>query len=293
MSTNKVVVREVDDFMADFQPIYQPIFALFLAKAKKYSEVVGKITNRRLEVVGDVRSKHITPKDTEIKQISATDSKKVFKKYFLGSQYTESVLQDHDGVEDVVSQVLDEHNRQADDFLFLGDGTSAETAENSGLFWSTDSNYKLEASTEIDNASGYLPSLHAKIMATVELANKLPGRKVLMIYGDVIPTYLSSIYSTSAPVVFRNVLQDAMNATNQDWEIIMVPSDVSLGNVDGWIAVNMDQVQLHYTTVPVLKNQGVNDEEGHTWHNFLMGSMMVEVKQKNGIIRQPVTFEAP
>lgn len=290
MSTNKVVLREVDEFMADYQPIYQAIFPLFLSRAKKYSEVVGKVTNRRLEVVGDVRSKHITPKDTEIKQISSTDSKKVFKKYFLGSQYTESVLQDHDGIEDVVAQVLDEHNKQADDLLFLGDGSAANNVENNGLFWSADSNYTLENSTEIDNANGYLPSLHSKIMATVNEANKLPGRKVLMIYGSLIPVYLTSIYSTSAPVVFRKVLEDAMGP---NWEIIIVPEDINLGNVNGWIAVNMDQIMLHYTTVPVLKNQGVNDEEGHTWHNFLMGSMMVEVRAKNGIIRQPVTFEAP
>ena len=77
-----------------------------------------------------------------------------------------------------------------------------------------------------------------------------------------------------------------------NWSIVLVPSDINLGNVNGWIAVNMDQIMLHYTTVPVLKGQGINEEKGHSWHNFLMGSMMVEVLALYGIVRQPVTFEA-
>lgn len=289
MSTNKVVLKEVDQFMADYQPVYQAIFPLFLSKSKKYAELVGKLTNRRLNAVGDIRSKHITPKDTEIKQISAKEGEKVFKKYFLGSQYTESVLQDSEGLNDVIVQALDEHNKHQDDLLFLGEGTSASNMVNNGLFWSNDANYVLENSLEVDKgtAADHLADLHTQIMATVTKADKISGRKILFVYGSTACAKMSSVYSTS-PVVFRKVLEDAMGP---NWSIVLVPSDVALtGN--GWIAVNMDQIMLHYTTVPVLKDQGVNGEKGHSWHNFLMGSMMVEVLALYGIVRQPVTFEA-
>lgn len=286
--TNKIVVKTVDQFMADYVPVYQPIFPLLLAKSKQYAEQVGTVTNKRLEVKGDVRNKHITPKDTEMHQINSKLGSKVFKKYFLGSQYTESQLQDSEGLNDVVAQVLDEHNKHMDDLLFLGEGTSASTMINNGLFWSDDANYVLETSAEVQNDSGHLPDMHTKIMATVTKANKIAGRKVLFVYGETAIAKLSAVYSSS-PVVFRKVLEDAMGP---NWSIVEVPSDVNLGSVNGWIAVNMDQILVHYTTVPQLKAQGINEEGMYSWHNFLMGSCMVEVLALYGIIRQPVTFEA-
>jgi hypothetical protein len=36
--------------------------------------------------------------------------------------------------------------------------------------------------------------------------------------------------------------------------------------------VNLDQVKLHYTALPKLKAQGVNEEKMYSWHNFIMGS---------------------
>lgn len=290
MSTNKVQLKTVDQFMAGFIPTYQPMFPLFLGKAKQYAEQVGKITNKRLNAVGDIRSKHITPKDTEIKQISSREGSKIFKKYFLGSQYTESNLQDHEGLDDVVAQALDEHNRHQDDLLFLGEGTAGNNVVNNGLFWSGDENYILENSIEVDKgtAADHLADMHTQIMADAIEADKLSGRKVLFVYGSTAVAKMSSIYSTS-PVVFRKVLEEALGP---NWSIVLVPSDVALSTANGWICVNMDQAMLHYTTVPKLKGQGINEEEGHSWHNFLMGSMMLEVLVYGAIRRQPVTFEA-
>ena len=71
-----------------------------------------------------------------------------------------------------------------------------------------------------------------------------------------------------------------------------MPTAVTPAGVQGWIVVNLDQIKFHYTVLPNLKAQGVNDEKMYTWHNFLMGSCMVEVLAENGIIHQPATFEA-
>lgn len=286
--TNKVVLKEVDEFMADYVPVYSPLFGLFLGKAKQYAEQVGVLNFKRLEAIGDLRNKHITPKDTEIKQISVKEGSKSFKKYFLASQYTESDFQDHERLNDVVSQVLDEHNKHQDDLLFLGEGTSAATVANNGLFWSADSNYTLESSVEVaaGTAADHLLDMHTKIMTTATKANKIAGRKVLFVYGTTAIAKLSSVYSTS-PVVFRKVVEDALGP---NWSIVEVPSDINLGSVNGWLAVNLDQIMLHYTSVPQLKAQGMNEEKMYTWHNFVMGSCMVEVLALYGIVRQPVTF---
>ena len=108
MATNKLVLRDVDQIMADFKPIYQPIFPLFLSGAQKHALEVGKLNFKRMEAVGDIRSQHVTPKDTVLKQIVAKESSKTFKIYPFASQFVQSTLQDGAQSEDIVRQVLDD-----------------------------------------------------------------------------------------------------------------------------------------------------------------------------------------
>lgn len=285
--TNKIALKEVDQFMSDFKPVYAPIFPLFAGRMKQYAEQVGVQNIFRLDAVGDIRQKHYTPKDTEIKQIVSKLSSKIYKKYFLKGQYRQSKLQDADGISDVIAQSLDEHFRHQDDLLFLGEGTSASDMINNGLFWSSDPNYRLENSTAVSAGSdAHLSDLHTKMMVTAGVANKLSGKKVMFVYGSTAISKMSALHA-SAPVPFQKTLAEALGV---GWEIVLVPSDVTLGSVNGWIAVNMDQVLLHMTSFPKLDAQGVNDENGYSWHNFLMGSCMLEVLVDDAIVRQPCTF---
>jgi hypothetical protein len=286
--TNKIALREVEQFMADYKPVYQPIFPLFLGKAQSYSEEVGKMDFKRLEAMGDLRLKHVTPKDTELKQISAREGAKTFKKYFLANQYVQSNLQDRQGLEDVIAQVLDENNKLADDLLLLGEGTSASTMINNGLYWSSDANYVLESSVEVQNDNAWLTDLHAKVVTSKIKADLVAGRKIVMFYGETMMPKVNGLYAASAQP-FKASLQAVLGP---NYSIAELPADVTPSSANGWIIVNMDQVKLHYTTVPVLKAQGVNEEKMYSWHNFLAGSMMLEVLVSKAIIRQPVTFEA-
>src|SRR5687768_16190942 len=112
MPTNKVQLRAVEDFMSDYQPTYQPVYPLLLGKSQAYNEEVGSVDFRRANTVGDIRARQLTPKDTEIRQIAVGEAKKTFKKYFLANQFVQSALQDQQGLEDIVAQVLDEHQKQ-------------------------------------------------------------------------------------------------------------------------------------------------------------------------------------
>src|SRR5215210_4575778 len=134
MPTNKVMLRSVEQFMADYKPIYTPIYSALLGNSQAYSEEAGKVSFNRLEAVGDLRAKHITPKDTVIEQIAAIEKSKVFKKYFLGKQFIQSALQDNSRTEQVIAQVLNEHNKHMDDLVLLGEGTSTSDMINNGLF---------------------------------------------------------------------------------------------------------------------------------------------------------------
>jgi hypothetical protein len=88
---------------------------------------------------------------------------------------------------------------------------------------------------------------------------------------------------------FKSALGQVLGA---NYSIVEMPADVTPSGTNGWIIVNLDQVKLHYTVLPQLKAQGINEEKMYSWHNFLMGSMMLEVLASKAIVRQPVTFEA-
>lgn len=279
--TNKIVLRSVDEFMAGYTPVYNPLYPLFMNRGRQYSEQFGTVTNRVLQTVGDIRNKQFTPKDSEIKQIAVREGSKTFKKVFYGSQFVQSSFQDLQGAEDMVGQVLDEHHKQADEEL-LGNSL------NSGLYTSTDDNYTLKNSVEIDKdgTNGHLDDLYSKLISIKQEADQVSGQKMIILYGSTLmPKYNALFTSVAKP--FRAVAQEAMPGT----PIVDMPSDVTpAGN--GFIVVNMDQIVLHWTTLPVLKDQGLDARRNEYWFNFLMGSMMVEVKASKGIIRQPLTLEA-
>ncbi len=290
MPTNKIALRTVEEFMADYVPVYQPIYPLFLGKSQQYASEVGKLDFRRVNAVGDIRAKHITPKDTEMRQISVMEGKKSFRKYFLANQFTLSEFQDNQGVEEVVSQVLDEHQVQADELFLLGEGTSGSDVVNNGLFWSGDANYTLNGSTEIQDAGtdDFLGDLHAKMVSTAEDANQIAGRKVMIVYGTLLLPQFNSLYASSSRP-FKQVLAEVLGP---NYSLVVLPKAATPANANGWISANLDQTKLHYTELPQLLASGSNEEKMYLWFNFMMGSMMLEVLAKDGIIRQPCTFEA-
>ncbi len=282
--TNKPVLRSVEDFMAGYTPVYQPLYTAFLGKSQAYSQEAGLQSFRRVEAVGDIRQKIITPKDTEIKQISVQEGSKTFKKYFLANQFTLSRFQDRQGVEDVNAQVLDEHQKQMDDLLITGGG------ENNGLYTSSDANYVLESSGEVaqDANDEYLAGLHTDVMANVADAELLSGRKLIIFYGSNIIPLFDSIYSNGTKP-FKSVLQEVLGPS---YSLAKMPAAVTPNSAHGWIIVNLDQVKMHYTALPQLMGQGINEEKMYYWSNFLMGSVMLEVLASGAIIRQPATLQA-
>ncbi len=188
----------------------------------------------------------------------------------------------------MIAQVLDEHQRHADDLLLLGEGTSASNMINNGLFWSNDPNYVLESSVEVDNANAWLTDLHAKIVTSKIKADLVSGKKIVLFYGATMMPKVNGLYAASA-MPFKSSLQQVLGS---NYSIAELPADVTPSGANGWMIVNVDQVKLHYTTLPKLAAQGVNEEKMYSWHNFLAGSMMLEVLASKAIIRQPVTFEA-
>lgn len=286
--TNKIVLRTVEEFMSGYIPRYQPIYPLLMANSQAYEESVGKINFHTLDAVGDIRAKHITPKDTEIRQVSVMDTTKTFKKYFLANQYVQSLLQSREDIEGIVAQVLDEHQKQMDDLVLLGEGTAANNVINNGLYWSGDANYVLNNSDEIANSPDTQNEMYELLMSTFASAREISGRKALIVYGSTALSKLDSLLPEQA-VSVKQLVDAGIGA---EASLIRLPSAVTPSSANGWIIVNLDQVKLHYVTMPSLVSQGINEEKVYSWHNFMMSSAMVEVQAPGAVIRQPVTFEA-
>jgi hypothetical protein len=290
-STNKVVLRDVDQFMADYTPVYQPLYPLFLQNSQQYSEEVGVLNFKRLEAIGDIRGSHITPKDTDIKQIAVKEGSKTFKKYFLAKQFVQSSLQDQTRTDDVTRQVLDEHQKQFDEIFVKGEGTQNSDVFNNGLFWSGDTNLTVNGSYELDKNSdaGHAIDLHSKVMEQAEIANAIAGRKVVIYYGSNIIPIVNGLFA-AAPVSVKGRIQESLGAGYAG--SVNLLSNLTPASNHGFMIVNLDQCKLHYTTLPQLKAQGINEEKMYSWHNFLTGSCMLELLASGAIIKQPLTLEA-
>ncbi len=288
MATNRVMLRSVEEFMADYRPVYTPLYTALLGNSQAYSEEAGKVSFNRLEAVGDLRAKHITPKDTVIDQISVRENSKTFKKYFLGKQFIQSALQDNSRTEQVIAQVLDESQKHMDDLVLLGEGTSDSTMINNGLYWSNDANYVLDSEVDYgDISDDPLVDLHRQMMVTMNRAKQIDGQKLVVVYGSELLPYFNGVYAASS-MPFKSVLAQVLGS---DFAFAEMPSDVTPNGANGWMAITLPQVKLHYTSLPQLKNQGVNDEKMYSWHNFLMGSCMVDVLAPGAIIRTPASYE--
>jgi len=278
--TNKIVFRSVEEFMNNvYTPRYTPLMALFLDGAKQHEAAVGEAKYNQISAMGDIRNRNVGPKDTELYQIGASASGKSFKKYFLGSQFIQSELQDRDGYEDVVAEALDEHNKHNDEIFFGGDG------QNNGLLVSSDANFTLRVSA----AATTLDALYSEIIAEALVANEIEGRKVLLYFGDTMSARFNSLFTeTKAP--FSAALSEADAMAGYDFIKVptaQLPASLAGG---GFAIVNMDKIQVHYMMLPEVNNQGTNEEKNYTWTNFLQGSSMVDVKTKDAIIVQPLTF---
>lgn len=287
--TNKIVLPTADEFISGFKPTYVPLLPLFMSKAKQYSIEEGTLNFKRVDAVGDLRSKIFGSKDTEIHQIQAKDSKKVYKKYFFASQFVQSNLQSSEGYADVVAQVLNEHNKQADELFLSGAGTANNNVINNGLFFSGDDNFVEKSSYEVqkDAADDHLADLYQKMVSIVQEASDVDGQKLVLVYGDaMIAKYNGLFVETKNP--FSDVLSKALPGVS----INKIPKAVTPSGANGFIVVNMDQIMLHITTLPIVRKNGINDEKEYAWTNFLMGSTMLEVLALGGVIKQPVTFEA-
>lgn len=284
MSTNLVRSAKAEEFLTGYNPVYKPIYPLFLDNAQEYAMEAAERKFKRAEALGDIRNRRILPKDSEIKQWAIGETQKSFKAYLHASQFVRSTIQNAEGIQDGFAQALEEHQKAADELFCFGDGTSSATAVNNGLIYSTDSNFTLKSGANLGTTST-LQNFHSKIMELLDLSPE--GDKMVLVYGSAALGWLNNIHGGGSG---QTVLQ-ALNASSNA-QIIKAPSEIG-GVVDsssqGVIVVSKQHIKTHYCALPQMLSQGIDEKNLEAWANFIQGNFMVEVLTKNGIIHQPLT----
>lgn len=286
MATNKIVVSSTEEFMASYRPKYNPLFGLLLANSKQYALEVGSIKFTQLNAVGDIRARHLTPKDNMLKQITVASGSKSFKKYVLGNQFIQSEFQEKGDIDGVVAQVLDEEMKQFDEITLLGEGTAANNVVNNALYWSADANYVLNSSATIAATTTTQAELYAKIQSVMGSAREVSGPKAIVLYGTTTLATLDSLFPSTNDS-FRGILDAGLEDSET---IVRMPAGITPAGANGFMVLSLDEILMHYLTIPKVLNQGVNEEKLHSWHNFILGSSMIEVQAPGAIIRQPLTY---
>lgn len=291
MGTGQVVLKEPKEFMKGRPRVYQPLYPSFMGNTQQYAVEVAKREFRRLEAIGDLRGKRVTPKDTEIKALQVREGSKFFKAYFNLAMLPLSGLQSQEGIEDANNMILEEYEKSQDELMLFGDGTSNSNMLNNGLFYSADPNYihKNSTAVPVDDDVNYLNGLHTKVMETVDVVDGIAGKKIVLFYGDLIRPLFNAVYPGSS-MPFKEVLQKVLG---DQYGLRSLPSDLTPSGANGWLIANVNQVRTHFTTLPSLDDQGYDAKAKEYWFHFLQGSMMVEVLAEGGIIRQPATLASP
>ena len=157
---------------------------------------------------------------------------------------------------------------------------------NNGLFWSDDANFTEEGADTL-SATNQLYLYHDNIMEAVVKADKVSGRKAIIFYGNGDLNFKKLFPALAVP--FKRTLAESLGS---GYSLVSMPSEITPASSHGYIIVNLDQVKLHYTKLPMLESNGSNDEKKYYWHNFLFGSCMLEVLAKDAIVKQPIVFSA-
>ncbi len=284
MSTNLIISQTSLEFLAGYIPVYSPIYPLFTQGGQQYAMQAAERTLRRAVALGDIRTKRISPKDTEVKAFNAGAQDKVFKAYMNVIRFSHSIFQDAAGVPDILAQALEEHQKVQDELLYFGDGATEGTQVNNGLYFSTDPNYIKETASSL--ASTNQLELFHQAVVTEARAVSVGGERSIIFYGDTCLASLDSLYTNGAGTVLGN-LQEVLG----DFNLIRSPKGLAVpSGENGIMVVNHAQVKTHYVTEPVILDQDTDRKNMEAWANFVQGSMMVDVQGYGGIRRLPLVF---
>ena len=284
-------VKTKEEYMEAATISYVPSI-LALTKLKSYDLSMDKITFKELSVENDsVVPSFLTSEMTEVNAVKVSQASHTFNTYGKGLKFRKDIKKNGAvNIQVFHDQILRQAAIQFDRSGFVSEGG------NNGLITSSDANYVSIASAEIPAASGdgFNRVQKAKAIATaLNIAvNNYTASSDLTVYfyGATLLTFLGEITAGQENDIRFHIRQAFLgkNVNFIDVSALAVPASLSLG--DGIIVVANDLTTLEHSGVPAIESQGVNDEGGYYWSNYILGSNQIRPEVLGAVIKQPITF---
>lgn len=277
-----------EEYLETVQLSYTPVSLAIESQVKHDIAGAETINFRQLDIEKDsVVAENLTPGQTEVAHIKAREGLKKFYKVLKGAKITQSVRNfGFNKIPSLVSKIIREYSQIFDKFALYGEDG------NNGIITTTDTNAIANASIQIDVTStateqGIMNAI-VKAMSDVkrQVSNYTASQNVLVyLYGADFLSALDTVTYNG-----KNV-REAMEAAWPQATFIEVPGLVTVGDEQGIVAISQGLVDLNYTKIPTMDDDGYNPEYKYFWADFEIGSVMVDVREYGALIKQPLTFK--
>lgn len=288
MATDVITsLKTTEEYLRAVQLSYSPI-SLAIARQVKHDMTNDvKVIFKRLDVERDnIVAQNLTMGQTEVSAIKANETQKVFNKYVKGAKITQSVYNfNFNRIPELVSKIIRGYSMIFDTITLYGDGL------NNGILTTDDVNNVVNDSVELD-ATADIMALANQVVDVIsglkqQVREYTASTNVLVyVYGGQLVRLLDKITYNGATI--REIIE-------KEWPeatFVVIPEIVLTGNSMGFKVFSQDLVTLNYTRLPIMSENGYNQEDKYFWGNFELGSTMVDIEEKGAGIEQPITIKS-
>lgn len=279
MATDNLIFPTVEEQMQAITLDYAPLFSTIngVPHAAKIENVTFKTVRGDDEIVAQT----INAQDTEAAHVKVGETSKNYAKSFKGLEYVESTLNAKTALPGINAKVIKALTKQLDAEIWNG-------TDNNGIIVSSDDNHITEDSVALngtgETALNNLIALGDKLQRLVETTSSSATYR-LALYGDQMRAYFKRVLGNGN--MFGSIFRQAF----PNVQILEVPANLETTN-NGIVVIAPQLVDLHYTRFPQIEASGVDQRHSEVWVKYLYGTAMVDVKERGGIIVQPVTIGA-
>ena len=266
-------------------------YILALPKRNQFDFTADKIVNKDYDVENDsVIPSFSNAEMTEINAAKVSTSSHSFNAYAKLLSLTKDLRKNPNiNVQKFHDQILRQLSIQFDKSAFGGEGG------NNGLIVSSDTNVHTPASVAIPAISG---NGFNQIQAIKEVATNLnllvntytaSDNLTVFFYGSALLAFLGKITEGQENDVSFHVRQAFKNKTVNFVELssLSLPSTIT---TNGIIVASNDLVELEHCGLPIIENDGTNDEKKYYYANYRLGSVQVRPEVLGAVIKQAITF---
>lgn len=259
---------------------YAPFYTVFQGELN-----AAKIENVKFTTIrGDdeIVAKAMNAQDTERAHVKSGAYSKYYAKFFKGVQYAENIRQANSALPTINNKIIKAFHKQLDLEIWNG-------VDNNGVLISNDPNHILNTDASLpatingNNGVDALVSLVSDLKTQVENTSS-SSKFNLAFYGKDLKKYLLKTLSNGT--TYGKILRDSLSS---GIGFLDVPSNLA-ANSNGIVVICPDIVKLQYTLLLQVEASGEDQRNNEVWVNYIYGTAMVDVKEKGGIIAQPVNI---